>query len=78
MSDSFNREYVLQEAAAMAAELRVLYNVLDHISLRLECLENWSGEAFNTTSNPWCSCDCGCEPIKVGLNDMDDASYRMD
>jgi len=57
-----DREYVLQETAAISAELRVIYTILDNIALRMDCIEDFAVQRDKST------CKCGSY----------DASYRMD
>jgi hypothetical protein len=78
-----DREYVLQETAAISAELRIVYNILENISLRMDCIEDFAlqHEKYN---NDWhydtaCKCD-KCSGLRDTFSGrFDDANdYRMD
>ena len=79
MLSNDNKDYIIQETAGISAELRIVHSILEHISLRLECIED---VAFNEAkqSDDWhydtvCKCD-RCSAMRNAWSESDD--YRMD
>jgi len=82
MLNRTNRDYVMQETAAIQAQLSIVHHILENIGLRLDCVEDWAFEEEQRKSD-WhydtvCKCD-SCEITRssfTGRFDADD--YRMD
>jgi hypothetical protein len=78
---TYDRDYILAECAALSAERRAMLDILDSISIRIECLQDWAtaqtpSEEFHYDT--LCKCG-GCEDRRSSWTGQFDAvDYRMD
>jgi hypothetical protein len=81
--DRDNRDYIIQETAAVQAQLSIVHHILENIGLRLECIEDWAFDAEQKKSDWHYDTACKCERCSAMRNmwagRFDDADdYRMD
>ena len=74
-----NRDYIMQETAGISAELRIVHSILEYISVRLECIEDFAYEQEQKPDD-WhydTACKCNrCSAMRNTWSESDD--YRMD
>jgi hypothetical protein len=78
-----NRDYVLQETAAIHAQLSIVRDILENAGIRLESIEDWAFEAEQKKADWHYDTLCKCERCSAMRNmwsgRFDDADdYRMD